>query len=86
MCAEQLAGQQICMVAYSLAALYILASLAQNGVGLLPQLLGHYGGHDLAGLVLEHDPFLGREKLLLLREHVDHLDLVADIVALIFRI
>ena len=74
------------MVAYALAVLYVLAAPAQYGVRGVPQLLADDGRDNLARLVLEHYPFLGREELLLLREHVHDLDLVADVVALVLGV
>ena len=84
--AEQLARQQIGVVADALTVLDVLAAPAQHGVGPLPHLLGNDGRDDLARFVLEHHPFLRREELLLLGEHVHHLDLVADIVALVLGV
>ena len=74
------------MVADALPVLHVLAAAAQNFIGPIPQLLGNDGRDDLPGLVLEHDPFLRREELLLLGEHIHHLDLVAHIVALVFGV
>ena len=84
--AEELAGEQIGVIADALPVFYILASAQQNRIGLFPQLLGDDGWDDLAGFILEHDPFLRREEFLLLREHVHDLDLVADVVALVFGV
>ena len=84
--AVELAREQVRVVADALAVLYVLAAAAQYGVSGVPELLADDGRDDLARLVLEHDPFLGREKLLLLREHVHYLDLVSDVVALVFGV
>ena len=84
--AEQLASQKVGVVADALAVLHVLAPSAQYGVGLFPQLLGHDRRYDLAGFILEHDPFLRREEFLLFGEHIHHLDLVAYIISLVFRI
>ena len=84
--AEELAGEKVCVVADPLAVFHVLAAAAEDGVGLLPQLLGDDGRDDLAAFVLKHDPFLRREEFLLFGEHIHHLDLVPHIVPLVFGI
>ena len=74
------------MVADALPRFHVLAALFQDGVRRIPDLLRHDRRYDLACFVLEHDPFLRREELLLFREHIHDLDLVANIVALVFGI
>ena len=74
------------MVANTLPRFHILAALFQHGICSIPDFLRHDRRYDLARLVLEHHPFLRREELLLLREHVHDLDLVADVVALVFGV
>ena len=74
------------MVADALPRFHVLAALFQHGVRCVPDLLRHDRRYDLARLVLEHHPFLRREEFLLLREHIHDLDLVANIVALVFGI
>ena len=84
--AEELPRQQIGVVADALPGLHVVAAAAENDVGLVPKLLGDDGRHDLAALVLEHDPFLRREEFLLLGEHIHHLDLIPHVVALILGV
>ena len=74
------------MVADALPRFHVLAALFQDGVRCVPDFLRHDCRYDLACFVLEHDPFLRREEFLLLREHIHDLDLVANVVALVFRI
>ena len=74
------------MVADALPRFHVLAALFQDSIRSVPDLLRHDCRYDLARLVLEHHPFLRREELLLLREHVHDLDLVADVVALVFGV
>lgn len=74
------------MVADSLPALDILTPLLQDPVGLFPQRLVHNGRNDFPGFVLEHDPFLGGQKLLLFGEQINDLDFVAHIVPLVLRV
>ena len=81
--AEQLASQKVGVVADALAVLHVLAPSAQYGIGLFPQLLGHDRRYDLAGFILEHDPFLRREEFLLFGEHIHHFDLVSHVVAFV---
>jgi len=84
--AIELSSQQIGVIANALSVLYVIAAAAENGIGLVPQLLGDNSGHDLTRLVFEHDPFLRWEEFLLFGEHIHHLDLVSYIVALVFWI
>ena len=84
--AEELAGQEVCVVADTLAVFHVLAAAAKDGVGLFPQFLGNNGRDDLAAFVLEHDPFFRRQEFLLFGEHIHHLDLVPHIIALVFGI
>ena len=42
--------------------------------------------YDFTALILEHHPLLGREKLLLLSEHIHDAHFVADIIALVLRV
>ena len=74
------------MVADALPSLHILAALFQDSIRSVPDFLRHDRRYDLACFVLEHDPFLRREEFLLLREHIHDLDLVADVVALVFGV
>ena len=74
------------MVADALPSLHILAALFQDGVCCIPDSLWHDRRHNFTRLILEHHPFLRREEFLLLREHVHDLDLVANVVALVFGI
>ena len=83
---EQFAGQKIGMIADTLSVLHILASPAKYSISLLPQFFGNDSRYDFSRFILEHDPFFRREEFLLFGEHIHHLDLVAHIVALVFRI
>ena len=84
--AEELACQEVCVVADPLAVFHVLAAAAEDGVGLLPQFFGDDSRDNLAAFVLEHDPFLRGEEFLLFGEHIHHLDLVPHIVPLVFGI
>ena len=84
--AEQLAGQQIIVIAKVLSALNVLAAAGEDGVRRVPQLLRDNGGHDFAALILEHHPLLGREKLLLFGEHIHDAHLVTDIITLVLGV
>ena len=74
------------MVANTLPRFHVLAALFQDSIRSVPDFLRHDRRYDLACFVLEHDPFLRREEFLLLREHIHDLDLVANVVALVFGI
>ena len=82
----ELSGQEIGVIADALAVLHILTAAFENVVCLVPELLGNDSWDDLAGLIFEHHPFLRREEFLLFGEHIHHLDLVAYIISLVFRI
>ena len=84
--AEQLAGQQIIVIAKVLSALDILAAAGEDSVCRVPQILGDDSRHDFAALILEHHPLLGRQKFLLFGEHIHDADLVADIVSLVLGV
>ena len=74
------------MVADSLAGLYILAALFQHGIGLIPNFFRYDCGDNFSCFILEHDPFLRWEELLLFGEHIHDLDLVPHIVAFVLGI
>ena len=84
--AEQLAGQEICMVADSLAAFHVLTAATKDSVGLFPQFLRDDGGDNLTGGILEYDPLLRGEKFLFLGEHIHDFDLIPDVVSFIFGV
>ena len=60
---------------------HVEAAELQDFVRPLPQLLGHDRRYDLSALILINHPFVLWQKTLFLREHIDDLHLVADIVA-----
>ena len=82
----KLSCQKICVVADTLTGLHVLAPAAEDLIGTLPQFLRNNGRNDFPRLILEHDPILGRQELLILREHVDNLDLLAHIIPLVLGI
>ena len=84
--AEQLAGQQVAVVASALPLFNIPAAAGEHCVGCIPQFFGHNGRYDFAGFIFEHHPFLRWEEFLLFGEHVNDANLVADIVALVFGV
>ena len=84
--APELSGQEVGVIADALAVLHVLTAALENLVGLVPELLGNDGRDDLAGLILEHDPFLRREEFLFFGEHIHHFDFVAHIITLVFRV
>lgn len=86
MTAPQLSGKKIGVIADSLTVSDILTAATKNIVRLVPQLFGNDRRNDFAGFILEHHPFFWRKKFLLFCKHINDLDLVTDIVALIFRV
>ena len=82
----QLSSQEIGVVANTLPRFHVLAALFQHGIGLIPNFFRYDCGDNFSCFILEHDPFLRREEFLLLREHIHDLDLVANVVALVFGI
>ena len=86
MCAKQLAGQEIRVIADTLTVLDILTPARKNFVRAFPDFLRDQSGDNLACLVLVHHPVFLRQKFLLLGEHIDDAHLVANIITLIFRV
>ena len=84
--AIELTGEQVGVVTDTLAALYIFASAGQDLVGLIPQFFRNDGRNNLAGFILEHNPFLRREEFLLLGKHIHNAHFVAHIIAFVLGV
>ena len=74
------------MIADTLTVFNILASATKDFVCLVPQFFGNDSRNNLTRFILEHYPIFGWQEFLLLGEHINDTNLVADIITLVLGV